>query len=623
MKILPLLVGLLLISCIQIKGQDGRVNLAYQYFRDQDYTRAAPIFQELYQSNKAPHYLQYWVRCLIETGQHETALRELKKVQRDTRDITLNIEIGYVYEQQGDMTEAIRYYELPFKNLPANPGIIRNLGNDYASYLKYQYAQMVYLTGRALLGNPDEFRVDLGNLYATQRKYPEMLEEYFNLLITDPGYSVTIQPMLNNSRRTDIDGDLMSLIKEKTYQYIQMLPGAPVFVEMLIWVLSEEGHFMEAVDQAIALDKRLREPGERLLTLGRTSRQSGDYEASLKAYQYLLDKPKQTRGVQADQGMSFSVPIERQAGIEFLLTRAEYLNQQTPVDRQLYIDLQQDFRKKIEELGMSPDAAQLLIPLARIEAYHLDDQETAVNTLDSGIETPGIPRPLTLRYLLEKGDILLATSDPWEALFMYARVEKENPDSPEGSEAKLKKARLSYLTGEYQWALTQLNVLKGSTSRPVANDAMELALFIRNNLDPADSTNFQIKEIARCDYLILRHRYEEALTILDSILVSSPNHPIADETLYRKANILQTLSRYDEAAILLEEVVNRFPYEYLAPKALFELGNLYDLRMNDPVKATQYFQRILRAHPTSLYFLDARNRLRELRSGDASTPSNP
>jgi hypothetical protein len=51
-----------------------------------------------------------------------------------------------------------------------------------------------------------------------------------------------------------------------------------------------------------------------------------------------------------------------------------------------------------------------------------------------------------------------------------------------GDEVKLKKARLGYYLGNFSWAKAQLDVLKTSTSKLTANDAIELSLFISNNL---------------------------------------------------------------------------------------------------------------------------------------------
>ena len=72
---------------------------------------------------------------------------------------------------------------------------------------------------------------------------------------------------------------------------------------------------------------------------------------------------------------------------------------------------------------------------------------------------------------------------PWEAMLIYSQVIEENKTNSLGDEVKLKKARLGYYMGNFSWAKAQLDVLKASTSKLTANDAMELSMMIGNNLN--------------------------------------------------------------------------------------------------------------------------------------------
>ncbi|MCX6225482.1 MAG: hypothetical protein NTV01_12165 [Bacteroidia bacterium] len=105
----------------------------------------------------------------------------------------------------------------------------------------------------------------------------------------------------------------------------------------------------------------------------------------------------------------------------------------------------------------------------------------------------------------------------------------ENPDNPEGSAARYRKAQLSWFTGNYKWALAQLDILKGSTSKPNANDAMELSILIRENISDKDSTQSILLKLANADYLIFMHKNDDALIILDSIINGTPDDPALDD----------------------------------------------------------------------------------------------
>ncbi len=83
----------------------------------------------------------------------------------------------------------------------------------------------------------------------------------------------------------------------------------------------------------------------------------------------------------------------------------------------------------------------------------------------------------------EMADTYVYNNDPWEATLIYSQVIEANKNNSLGDEVKLKKARLAYYIGNFSWAKAQLDVLKASTSKLTANDAMELSLLIGNNLN--------------------------------------------------------------------------------------------------------------------------------------------
>ena len=59
---------------------------------------------------------------------------------------------------------------------------------------------------------------------------------------------------------------------------------------MLIWVYIQEENYLGAFTQAKALDKRVKEYGDRLMALGHLSAENKDYETAIKCYQYVISK---------------------------------------------------------------------------------------------------------------------------------------------------------------------------------------------------------------------------------------------------------------------------------------------------------------------------------------------
>ena len=65
---------------------------------------------------------------------------------------------------------------------------------------------------------------------------------------------------------------------------------------------------------------------------------------------------------------------------------------------------------------------------------------------------------------LEYADIMLLSGKVWTAILYYSQVEKSFKENPLGHEAKLRRAKIAYYQGDFEWAQAQLDVLKASTS---------------------------------------------------------------------------------------------------------------------------------------------------------------
>jgi len=92
-----------------------------------------------------------------------------------------------------------------------------------------------------------------------------------------------------------------------------------------------------------------------------------------------------------------------------------------------------------------------------------------------------------------------------------------------------------------------------------------------------------------------------------------PNHPLADEILYKKAQIKLKTGLYADADTLLKQLINNFPNDILADKALFQLADLYQTHFNNKNKAMEYYQKLIKDYPGSLFTVEARKKYRILR----------
>jgi tetratricopeptide (TPR) repeat protein len=600
------LTGLLLCLGLQsLWSQNNSTQLAFEYYNQREFDKAAPLFLRIYEENKVSTYLHYYLNCLIENRDYETAVATVKKAIRQNKDNNLYVQLGYIYDVSGDTRKADEAYQVPIKELPRSAAGIINLGNTFSSFGKYSYATMVYELGRKVLGNPNEFRGEMAMVYYAQRRFPEMLDEYYNLLLSDPNNLPVVQANIRSALNNDIDQNLLQLTRDKTYAFIQQWPGIPTFYEMLVWVLSEEKRFAEAVDEAIAMDRRNQAAPDKVLQVARTSFDAGNPDAAITAYKYLI-----ARGPNGPNRLA----VYNFARIEYLMTLSDKLKNTPGTTDAEWTGLVGEMRAALTDLGKEPVADPVHIELAHVLAFELEDYDAALKVIEDALALPGKVPLFRTDCLLEKADILLSSGDPWEASLVYSMVDMENPDNPEGSAARYRKAQLSWFTGNYKWALAQLDIIKGSTSKPNANDALELSILIRENVSETDSTQSVLLKLANADYLIFRHKDDDALLVLDSIINGSPDDPAADDCLFKKAKILLARNELNAAMEIFNKIIDQYRYEYWGHKALFELACIYQDKLNDPAKATSLFEEFIRDFPSSFYYLDARDRLKILKS---------
>jgi tetratricopeptide (TPR) repeat protein len=275
--------------------------------------------------------------------------------------------------------------------------------------------------------------------------------------------------------------------------------------------------------------------------------------------------------------------------------------------------MQQDYVLLLDELGKSPFTIPLILNLAHLEAFYLGETDKAAELLLQAINIPKVSLASQAECKLELADIYLFSDEQWEATLLYSQVEKTFKNEPLGHEAKFRNARLSFYIGEFGWALAQLDVLKAATSKLIANDALALSLLISDNIEE-DSLTVPLSMYAKADLLEFRNHDSESMVILDSISVLFPMHAIADNVLFKKADIQSKNGKFDLAATSYSVIIDKYPFDLLADDAMYNLAGLYENQLNNKAKAMELYEKILTQFPGSLYVVDARKHFRALRN---------
>jgi hypothetical protein len=323
------------------------------------------------------------------------------------------------------------------------------------------------------------------------------------------------------------------------------------------------------------------------------------YDDAQKAFDYLMGKGRENQFY----AQSFALKIHA----SYLQYITELSGNKAEGER-----VAVQFKEGLEFLGMNSATINLVQENAHLLAFYLDKTDEAIELLKEALLVPQLKTEEWGRLKTEMADIYIYTGDPWEATLLYSQAIDANKTNSLGDEVKLKKAKLGYYLGNFSWAKSQLDVLKASTSKLTANDAMELSLMIGNNLN-LDTTAIPLRMFAKADLLFFQNKGEKAMLVLDSIAEMYPHHSLVDDILFRKAKIEIERQKYAVAAEYLEKIVDEFSYDLLGDDAQFMLAELYNYNLGEQAKAKDLYKTILTRYPGSVFTDESREKYRELR----------
>lgn len=367
----------------------------------------------------------------------------------------------------------------------------------------------------------------------------------------------------------------------------------------MIWFFLQEKKFSSALRQSIALDKRTGAEDAQIAQLGDLALLNKEYSQAQKAYEYIMAKGEDTP--------FFAQAYSRNIHAKYM----EYTNE-SDGDLEQGKALADDFESGLLYLHIGPATLNLVREYAHLLAFYLNDTEKAISVLEEGEKVPQL-KPEELGILkTEMADIYVYADDPWEAMLIYSQVIDENKKNTLGDDVKLKKAKLGYYMGNFSWAKAQLDVLKASTSKLTANDAMDLSMLIGNNLN-LDTTVVPLTMFSSADLLFFQNRADEAMLVLDSIADMYPYHTLVDDILFRKAKIEMDNNNYAMAAEYLQTIVTDFSYDLLGDDALYMLAEINNYHLGQPEKAKELYKQMLTNYPGSVFTEESREKFRALR----------
>lgn len=585
-----------------IRAQSTDEQLANYYYNQGDCEKAIPYFEKIYAEQPSKFLFTRFLDCLQKEGSEKEIVNLVKKqIQNFPREFEYPVQMIQIYEQLGKPKDAVKLASKLIDDLGPIQRDIVSLQRAFSKVGKYELALETLEKGRKMLKDSYPLNIQFAEVYGELDRVEEMIEEYLGLLDYNPGMINSLQRLM--PRMIDFENEnseAYELLKKALIKRIQKDPGNSVNSEMLIWALIQRKDFKTALVQAKALDKRTTKDGKEVFNLGKIATTNLDYPTARKAFKYVVD-------------LGTSSPYYFAAEQALLNTRfleVTTFRNYSPSDLAETI---QEYENALARIGKRGKALPIIRELSYILAFYAGQPEKAKNLLQESMQLPAATDIAKAEVKLLLGDIYVILDDIWEASLLYMQVENDFKFEPIGFEAKFKNAKVFYYAGDFKWSQSQLNVLKESTTKLIANDAMQLSIFITDNLG-LDSNLRAMQKFANADLLIAQRKFDEAFYLLDSLSNLFPYHSLADDILLRRAQAFEEQGKWNDAIKEYEHILEKHKGSIYADDALYQIAVIHDKHLLDLEKAATYYFQLMKEFRGSVFVTEARKRFRELQS---------
>lgn len=581
-------------------AQSNKEALAMQYFDQKEYEKANVYFDELFDRNPNVWFANYY-RSLIAAKDYDQAEKISKKqIKNNKNDVSYYVYLGHVYSLTNEKKKETEAYDKALKELyPVQP-FIDNLVAAFVEQKLFSRAIDTYNKGRKM--NPDyPYFYERAEIYKMQGNLIAMINEYLDAIDFRDSELYSAQNNLQNSLGYD-EGESSGLnnpiLKQELQKRIQAKPDKIVFAEFLVFILKQQKDFDAAFVQSRSIDKRNKEDGHRIYELAKICVTNKAWEPAVRCYQYLIDKSDS--------------PYSESSAIEILTVEYELIIEKPNATNEELLAVEQKLSAASNKYKGSFMQTFVVKNLATLKAFYLNKHQEAIDLLDEVILNPSIKPIDKASYKILQADICMLTGQIWDASLLYSQVEKDFKYEAIGHEAKFKNAKLSFYAGDFKWSKTQCDVLKGATTKLIANDALDLSLIITDAIG-VDTNDVPLKLFASAELMMLQHRYNEAIQRFDSINLLYSTNTLGDDIFFKKASIYERNKNYLDAEKMYLKIIEFYPTELYGDDAQFKLAELYQYKLKNLEQAKQTYEQVITNYPGSIYVVEARKRFRELR----------
>lgn len=504
------------------------------------------------------------------------------------------VELGVSYNQAEDKEKATEIFDTVITGLEENALLSVKIASLFKDYNLLPYTIKSYQN--AMRYN-EHFNYDLeiGRLYGEIGNLSGMFGGYLDYMLKYPAYINSVKRLIDEFIEVDPENEANQIFRKTLLKKNQQSPDI-LYNEMLSWLFVQQKQYGKAFAQERAIYRQTEDGIPQILDIATIAKKDGDYETAEEAYDFVIENATINSFVIKAQQQLLDMQVSKASAKEFSKINKEYEALFKAYDyRSEILPLQLDYAHFLGfKQNKKEEAISFLKPLSKKKFSAVDMAE--------------------IHLLI--GDVLVLDEKFNQALIYYTRAQKSIKNHPLSQEASFKIAKTSYYKGDFDWANTQLNVLKESTTQLMANDAMDLSLLIYDNTkDESELSEQALKLFAKGELYTFQEQSEKALAVFNEVIDKYQSTSVEDDALYKSALLLIELQKPDQAIKNLNKLIQFFPLSLLVDDAYYELGKLQEnLSNTDAAKAA--YEKVIFNHADSIRFVEARKAYRRLRGDE-------
>jgi tetratricopeptide (TPR) repeat protein len=567
---------------------------AKDYFENGEYEKALIEYKKLYaQSPTSITYIFQIINSYQQLEKYDDSEKFLLEQLEKNNYPAFFVELGYNYQLKNDLEKANEYYSKALLSIELNVNNVFNVSRSFQSHSLLNQALAAY--EKAMILKPDfNFNLQMAQIYGEQGDVEKMFNSYIDFVQNNEVALNNIKRAINDFISEDASNENNLLLKKIILKKDQQEPNI-LWNNMLSWLFIQQKDFSKAFIQEKAIFNRRPESLERIVELYNIAMNEDDNDVAKEILTYLI---------------STAQDLETLLNAHYNLLKIETKESLTKD----YEKINSQYLALFNEYGTFSQTLDLQIAYAHFLAFYMNKTEQATTFLEKALDLP-LNDLQKAQIKLELGDIYVLKEEFNTALLYYTQIQRSLKNSTISQEARFKVAKASYYKGDFDWAESQLKILKASTSQLMANDALDLKLLISDN-KYEDSLQVALKLYAKADLMSFQNKNNEAISLLDTILKNHKTESIIPQTLYKQAQLFEKKKEYLKAEANYTNILINYKDGILVDDASFALANLYTTYLSEPEKAKALYEDIVFNHGDSIYFIEARKKYRALR-GDA------